>query len=196
MSRIGNHALCDVKIAKDCKNESSGDLEEWSFYPTANSEAKRAICHVCMDLICKPEHEEIDRLEQKIEAIQAPDENWDFLWRAYALSNDPMTDDALELKKALLLVNEHLFEPRKVDAADRVLMTELEAFKAFFKSKGVPFSKWPTPGVPIFEDGERELDGLKICNAILNFDDDGEFIGVWNFKSGYFANRLPAPEGE
>ena len=188
MSRIGNHALCDVKIAKDCKNESSGDLEEWSFYPTANSEVKRAICCACMDLIFRPDHEEIDRLEQKIEAIQTPDENWDFLWRAYALSNDPMTDDALELKKALLLVNEHLFEPRKVDAVDRVPMTELEAFKAFFKSKGVKFTV----------DGPDDRKGTWVCvhDAQFWFNDHGNYTGTYNYESGHFTERLPAPEGQ
>lgn len=95
-----------MNISKDCKNESSGDLGEWSFYPTANGGVERAICRACLEIICGP----------AIEAMTTPGENWDFLWRAYALADDDsLTADALELKKALLTVNDNLFEPRKVD---------------------------------------------------------------------------------
>ena len=41
-------------------------------------------------------------------------------------------------------------------------MTDLEAFREVFKSKGVPYSEWRTLGVGIFDDDDLELDGFGI----------------------------------
>lgn len=69
-------------------------------------------------------------------------------------------------------------------------MTDLEAFSEFFRMKGVPFNEYAAPD----DDSDKEMDGLAICDAILKFNDDGEFIGVFNYESGYFHERMPAPE--
>lgn len=72
------------------------------------------------------------------------------------------------------------------------MMSDLEAFIEFFTMKGVPFSEWPPPDAEVFDD-DHETDGLAICDAILKFNDDGKFVGVFNYESGHFSKRIPAP---
>ena len=69
--------------------------------------------------------------------------------------------------------------------------SDLEEFKAFFGMKGIPFTQYEAPD----DNPDKEMDGLAICDAILKFNDDGEFIGVFNYESGYYHERIPAPEG-
>ena len=70
-------------------------------------------------------------------------------------------------------------------------MTDLEAFIEFFTMKGVPFSEEEPEAYSI--DG---FVGLAICDAILKFNDEGEFKGVFNYESGHFSKRVKAEEGE
>ena len=74
-------------------------------------------------------------------------------------------------------------------------MTDLEEFTAFFKGKGVPSSFWPPPSVALDNEHDRELAGLGVCDAIFKFNDDGKFIGVYNYEMGAFIERI-APERE
>ncbi len=63
-------------------------------------------------------------------------------------------------------------------------MTDLEQFIEFFRMKGVPF-----------EEDDVEPYGLVVNNAIFQFNDCSEFIGVFNSDTGFLAlPRLPAPE--
>jgi len=70
MPRIGNHVICDMRIAKDCKHTCNGHLDEWAFYPTANSFVQHAICHACLDIICRPELDQINELESEIQDLK------------------------------------------------------------------------------------------------------------------------------
>ena len=63
-------------------------------------------------------------------------------------------------------------------------MTDLEAFREFFKKMGVPF------------DLERLGRVIDLPGEHLDFDADGKFIGVFDFDlEEHLHKRLPAPEG-
>jgi len=69
-----------------------------------------------------------------------------------------------------------------------VPMTDLEDFKAFFKSKGVKFTV----------DGPDDREGTWVCvhDAQFWFNDHGNYTGTYNYESGHFTERIPAPERE
>lgn len=59
-------------------------------------------------------------------------------------------------------------------------MTDLDEFKALFKSKGVPH--------------EELFNELCVSCLMFSFDKDGKFVGVHDYEEDVFAERIPTPE--
>ena len=97
--------------------------------------------------------------------------------------NISLQKEIADLKIQLVLI--------RSDEAKSKAVTDFEAFAEFFKSKGVVFVESDD-----FDEPEKYPNVIRVGDQLFRFDHDDVFMGTYNYESGYFHERIPAPESK